>query len=162
MDITTFDTLTRFVTTATATTRRSTLSGLVAGAAAAAAGSSLFHADEAVAGKKNKHKNKKRKKNKGNKQNEQTPPPPSPENVCKEKNWCVDRSQTCGPAGGYGRCLVESTGGNLCAEILFQARDCNECAAPNCTNCRCVLAAGGGDRCNNGATGYDFICARAI
>ena len=159
MDITTFDTLTRFVTTASASTRRSALSGLVAGAAAVAIGGSLFHADETAARKK--HKNKKRKKNKGNKQNEQTPPPP-PENVCKEKNWCVDRSQTCGPAGGHGKCLVDSTGGNFCAEILFQTATCADCAAPNCTNCRCALAAGGGDRCNNGSTGYDFICVRAI
>lgn len=82
--------------------------------------------------------------------------------VCAGKNWCIDRSQTCGPAGGFGRCLVEAGGGNTCAEILFQAQTCADCAQPACQNCQCVLAAGGGDRCNNGPTGFDFICVRAV
>lgn len=83
--------------------------------------------------------------------------------VCAGKNWCVDRSQTCGPAGGYGKCFVEAGGGNTCAEILFQAKTCAGCAPAVCNNCQCVLAAGGGDRCNNGATtGFDFICVRAV
>ena len=151
MDTTTFDTLTHFVT---ASTRRSALRGLAAGAAATVASGTLSQANEAAARKKNRHKRRKKPK-------AATSPPP-PENVCKARNWCVDRSQTCGPSGGYGKCLVEATGGNLCAEILFQANSCADCAAPNCANCRCALAAGGGDRCNNGATGYDFICARAM
>jgi hypothetical protein len=151
MDTSTFDTLTRFVTSAAAT-RRFALRGLAAGAATVAGGT-LLHADEAAARKKNSKRKKKSKP--------ETAPPP-PENVCKAKNWCVDRTQTCGPSGGYGKCLVEATGGNLCAEILFQVRTCDECEAPNCTNCQCVLAAGGGDRCNNGANGYDFICVRAV
>ena len=152
MDTTTFATLTRLVTAAS--TRRSTLRGLVAGTAITG-GMTLLPDETSARDKKNK---KRKKRNKP--RNETTPPPP--ENVCKEKNWCVDRSQTCGPSGGDGKCLVESTGGNLCAEILFQTNSCADCAAPNCTNCRCVLAAGGGDRCNNGATGYDYICVRAV
>lgn len=83
--------------------------------------------------------------------------------VCAGKNWCVDRSQTCGPASGYGKCLVQAGGGNTCAEILFQAKTCAACEEPLCSNCQCVLAAGGGDRCNNGATStFDFICVRAV
>ena len=81
---------------------------------------------------------------------------------CDGRNWCTDRTQTCGPTEGFGKCLVQESGGNVCAEILFQAQDCAECAEPNCTDCVCILAAGGGDRCNNGATGYDFICARKV
>jgi hypothetical protein len=150
MDTATFDTLTRFVTTAA--TRRAALHGLAAGAATVTAGS-LLHADEAAARGKKKHK-----KRKNSSHSEETPL----ENECKAKNWCVDRTQTCGPTTGYGKCLVDATGGNLCAEILFQAPTCADCAAPNCTNCRCVLAAGGGDRCNNGSNGYDFICVRAV
>jgi hypothetical protein len=162
MDTTTFDTFTRFVTTATAKTRRSALGGLVA-LGAAAAGGDLFHADN-VAARKKKKKNRKRKKKKGKNTAEEktTPPSPAPENVCKGKNWCVDRAQTCGPAGGYGKCLVEATGDNICAEILFQTNSCADCAPPACNNCRCALAAGGGDRCNNGANGYDFICVREV
>jgi hypothetical protein len=82
--------------------------------------------------------------------------------VCAGKNWCVDRSQTCGPTGGYGKCFVEAGGRNTCAEVMFQAKTCADCAAPACKNCQCALAAGGGDRCNNGATGYDFICVRPV
>lgn len=152
MDTTTFDSLTRFVTAAA--TRRSALRGLVAGTAATVAAGSLSQADEATARKK---RNKKKKKHKT--QSETSPPP---ENVCKAKNWCVDRSQTCGDPNGHGRCLVEATGGNICAEILFQVNSCADCAPPHCTNCQCVLAAGGGDRCNNGSQGYDFICVRAV
>ncbi len=151
MDTSTFDTLTRFVTSAAAT-RRFALRGLAAGAATTMAGGTLLQADEAAARKKGKKRKKKKSKT-------ETAPP---ENVCKAKNWCIDRSQTCGPSGGYGKCMVEATGGNLCAEILFQAQTCADCAAPNCANCQCALAAGGGDRCNNGATGYDFICVRAV
>lgn len=144
MDSTTFDSLTRFLSTAA--TRRSALRGLTA-AAAALTGSAVLRADEAAA----RRKRKKRK--------DDAPPP---ENECAEKNWCVDRSQTCGPTNGDGKCLVEATGGNICAEILFQAPTCADCAAPDCLDCQCVLAAGGGDRCNNGSQGYDFICVRAV
>jgi hypothetical protein len=91
-----------------------------------------------------------------------TATPPPPPNPCAGTNWCVDRSQTCGPSGGYGKCLVEAGGGNICAEILFQVPSCADCAAPNCANCQCVLAAGGGDRCNNGANGYDYIYVQAV
>lgn len=114
-------------------------------------GVGLMRADAAAARRmRNQSKKKKHRNN------------PPQANVCAEKNWCVDRMQTCGQPGGYGKCLVEATGGNICAEILFQANTCAECEAPACTNCRCVLAAGGGDRCNNGATGFDFICVRAV
>ena len=136
-------------------TRREALRGLVAGAAAVTAGGALL-ADEASAASKSKRRN--RKKKRPTNENEPTPPV----NVCAGKNWCIDRTQTCGPAGGYGRCLVDPTGGNICAEILFQVQSCTECEAPNCINCRCVLGAGGGDKCNNGATGYDYICVREV
>jgi hypothetical protein len=135
-------------------TRREALRGLVAGAAAVTAGGA-FLADEATAASKSKRKNKRKKKK------QETAPTP-PVNVCAGKNWCIDRTQTCGPAGGYGKCLVDATGGNICAEILFQVPSCTECEAPNCINCRCVPAAGGGDRCNNGANGYEFICVREV
>jgi hypothetical protein len=138
-------------------TRRETLRGLMAGAAAIAAGGVLL-ADETSAANKSKRKNKRKKKNRPT---PETAPPP-PVNVCAGKNWCLDRTQTCGPADGYGRCLVDPTGGNICAEILFQVQSCTECEAPNCVNCRCVLGAGGGDKCNNGATGYDYICVREV
>jgi hypothetical protein len=81
-------------------------------------------------------------------------------NTCHGKNWCIDRTQTCGPATGHKKCLVKAYGGNVCAEILFQAESCDDCDPPNCSDCLCALAAGGGDRCNNGVTGYDFICVR--
>ena len=81
---------------------------------------------------------------------------------CAKRNWCENRSHTCGPTGGYGKCLVRRYGGNVCAELLFQAQSCADCQAPNCTNCICILAAGGGDKCNNGANGYDYICVREV
>jgi hypothetical protein len=81
---------------------------------------------------------------------------------CDGKNWCIDRTQTCGPTGGHGHCFVEAFGDNVCGEVLYQTPDCADCAPDQCVNCRCVLAAGGGDRCNNGANGYDFICVRPL
>ncbi len=40
---------------------------------------------------------------------------------CAKKNWCENRTHTCGPAGGFGKCFVKRFGGkNICAEILFQ------------------------------------------
>lgn len=126
-------------------TRRDALKWLLAGTAAMTADGVLTGEDVDARNKRRKKKNRKREKN-----------------VCKGRNWCVDRSQTCGPEGGYGKCLVDASGENLCAEILFQVPSCTECEAPNCVNCRCALAAGGGDRCNNGATGYDYICVRQV
>jgi hypothetical protein len=82
--------------------------------------------------------------------------------ICADKNWCIDRTQTCGPSTGFGKCLISRVGKNVCAEILFQVASCTACDPPNCTNCVCALAAGGGDRCNNGANGFDFICVRRV
>lgn len=154
MDTTTAHLPTRSITAAT---RRFALRGVIAGVVAAAGGA-RFQAGDTAARRKGKGKSKKKKMKKS------TYPAPEPPTVneCAEKNWCVDRSQTCGSSGGYGKCLVEATGGNLCAEILFQAATCAECAAPACQGCRCALAAGGGDRCNNGTTGFDFICVRSV
>ena len=156
MDTIKFDAVTRIF--GGGMTRRDALRGLVAGATAVTAGGA-FLASEAAAASKSKRKN--RKKNKKEKASSDTAPTP-PANVCAGKNWCIDRTQTCGPEGGYGKCLVDASGGNICAEILFQVASCTECEAPNCTNCRCALAAGGGDKCNNGANGYDFICVREV
>ena len=161
MDTAIFDTVSR--TVGTTLPRRAALRGLFAGAVATATGNTVFQADDASA--KRRKRKKKAKKEHTTPAPVAPPPPPVAEperNPCEEKNWCVDRSQTCGATGGHGKCLVESGGGNICAEILFQVPSCAECEAPSCTNCRCVLAAGGGDRCNNGANGYDFICVRAV
>lgn len=172
MDSTSFDTVTRLFSEGMP--RREALRGLVAGAAALFASGALLSAEDAAArkkrrkakkskGAKNKNTNKDKKKKTQPTTVPETEPQPQPEpNPCDGKNWCLDRSQTCGPEGGYGKCLVEAGGGNICAEILFQVASCTECESPNCTNCRCVLAAGGGDRCNNGSTGYDFICVRTV
>ena len=162
MDTTRFDAATRLF--GSGMTRRQALRGLVAGAAALTAGSALLPVEDAEAGKKQRKKKKKTKKTNPapTPTSDPAPAPMPPPNVCDGKNWCVDRSQTCGPAGGYGKCLVEASGDNICAELLFQAASCTECAPANCTNCRCVLAAGGGDRCNNGPTGQDFVCVRAV
>ncbi len=172
MDSTRFDTVTRLF--GKGMPRREALRSLVAGAAGLFASGALLSAEDAAARKKRrKAKKSKKAKNKNKKKKTQPTtvpeiepqpdPEPQPEpNPCDGKNWCLDRSQTCGPEGGYGKCLVEAGGGNICAEILFQVASCTECESPNCTNCRCVLAAGGGDRCNNGSTGYDFICVRTV
>ena len=162
MDTTKFDAVARHV--ASGTTRRQALRGLMAGVAAVTAGSSLLAVEDAAARKKQRKNKKKKKKlvtapTPASDPASQPVPPPNP---CEGKNWCVDRSQTCGPAGGYGKCLVEAGGDNICGELLFQAATCADCAPANCTNCRCVLAAGGGDRCNNGPTGQDFVCVRPV
>ena len=81
---------------------------------------------------------------------------------CAGKNWCEDRTHTCGPASANGKCLVRRFGSNMCAEILFQAQSCEECKEPNCTNCKCILGAGGGDKCNNGVNGFDYVCVRIV
>jgi hypothetical protein len=82
--------------------------------------------------------------------------------LCAHKNWCENRTQTCGPPGSHGKCFVKRFGGNFCAEILFQTQTCSDCNPPNCTGCRCILGAGGGDKCNNGVNGFDYICVRPI
>jgi hypothetical protein len=157
MDTTRFDAVARIL--GSGMTRREALRGLAAGAAAVTAGGAFLVVDETAAGKSKRRKSK--NKNKKKQPTAQSDPAPAV-NVCAGKNWCVDRTQTCGPADGYGKCLVDARGGNICAELLFQVQSCTECEAPNCTNCRCALAAGGGDKCNNGANGYDFICVREV
>ena len=81
--------------------------------------------------------------------------------ICANKNWCERRSDTCGPVGGYGKCLLTPFGRNVCAEILFQAQNCSDCAAPSCTDCVCVVATAA-DKCNNGASGFPYICVRRV
>jgi hypothetical protein len=156
MDTTKFDAVARLF--ARGMTRRDALCGLVAGTAAVTADGALL-ADETAAASKSRRKNK--RKNKKKQPKPDTAPTP-PINICAGKNWCIDRTQTCAPASGYGKCLVDAGGGNICAELHFQVQSCTECEAPNCTNCRCVPAAGGSDRCNNGANGYEFICVREV
>jgi hypothetical protein len=82
--------------------------------------------------------------------------------ICTDKNWCERRTDTCGPVNGHGKCLLTQFGKNVCAEILFQAANCSDCAAPSCTDCVCALATGGGDKCNNGVNGYPYICVRRV
>jgi hypothetical protein len=135
MDTFKFDSLARLL--GSGMTRREALRGLVAGAAAVATSSALLTSEEAAAGKRKRRKR------------------------CSGKNWCLDRTQTCGPVGGYGKCLVDVSGNHMCAELLFQATSCTECGPANCTNCRCVKAVGA-DKCNNGPNGYDFICVRKV
>ena len=118
-------------------TRRDALRGLLAGAAAVAASGTLLASDETAARKRRRR------------------------NRCAGRNWCLDRTHTCGPAGGYGKCLVTVSGNHICAEILFQAASCTECGPANCTDCRCVPAVGA-DKCNNGPNGYDYICVRKV
>src|SRR5687768_8411216 len=105
-------------------TRRDALRGLVAGAAAVTAGGALAHVEDASS----------RRRRRGNR-----------DNVRARKNCCVDRTHTCGPAGGYGKCLVGVAGKHICAEILFQVTSCDECGPENCTDCNCVPAEGGTD-----------------
>ena len=140
MDTTKFDAVTRLF--GSGMTRRDALRGPVAGAAAVAGGT-LLTSEETAASKRRKRRRRNR-------------------NRCAGKNWCVDRTHTCGPAGSYGKCLVGVSGNHICAEILFQVASCDECGPANCTDCNCVPAEGGTDKCNNGATGYDFICVRKV
>jgi hypothetical protein len=78
MDTTTFDTLTRAITTSS--TRRSALRGLFASAAAAAVGTGLLlQADDASA------KRRKRRKGKGKNKNKKR----QPGQRCKSDNQCV-------------------------------------------------------------------------
>jgi hypothetical protein len=136
MDTTKFDTVVRLF--GSGMTRREALRSLVAGATAVAAGGTLLTSQETEARKRRRR------------------------NRCAGKNWCVDRTDTCGPSDGYGKCLETVAGKHICAEILFQVRSCDECEPPNCTDCKCVPAVGGADKCNNGANGYDFICVRKV
>jgi hypothetical protein len=84
------------------------------------------------------------------------------EETAARKNWCDERTHTCGPAGGYGKCLVATSGNHICAELHFQASSCDECGPANCTDCSCVPAVGGAEKCNNGANGYDYVCVRNV
>ena len=136
MDTTKFDTVARLF--GSGMTRRDALRGLVAGAAAVAAGGTLLASEETAARKKKRR------------------------NRCAGRNWCVDRTHTCGPAGGYGKCLETVSGNHICAELLFQVASCDECGPANSTDCKCVPAEGGADKCNNGANGYDFVCVRKV
>jgi hypothetical protein len=159
VDSTTFDAITRAV--GASAPRRTALRGLLAGAAASVAGDMLQTNDASA--KRRKRKNKKKAKKSPTAPIPEPQPDPLPEpNPCEGKNWCLDRSLTCGPASGTGKCLVEAGGANICGEIVFQAATCAKCASTSCPDCRCVLAAGGGDRCNNGADGEDFVCVRAV
>jgi hypothetical protein len=82
---------------------------------------------------------------------------------CAKRNWCENRTHTCGPPGKHGKCLVKKFGGkNICAKIVGPAETCDDCAEPNCSNCICLHAAGGGDKCNNGVNGFDFMCVRKV
>lgn len=101
MDTFTFDSVARLL--GSGMTRRKALRGLVAGAAAVTTSGTLLTSEEAAAGKRKRRKR------------------------CSGKNWCLDRTQTCGPAGGYGKCLVDVSGNHICAELLFQATSCSEC-----------------------------------
>ena len=140
MDTTRFDAVARIF--ARSMTRREALRGLAAGAAAITVGGALLQVEDASARRRRRRKDR--------------------DNVCAGKTWCVDRTQTCGPTGGYGKCLVTASGNHICAEILFQVRTCDECGPANCTDCKCVPAVGGADKCNNGANGYDYICVRKV
>src|SRR3954469_4776737 len=119
MDSTRIDAVARIF--ARGMTRREALRGLVAGAVAITAGGTLVHVEDASARRRRRKKNN---------------------NVCAGKNWCSNRTETCGQAGGYGKCLVDNSGNHICAELLFQASSCDECGPANCTNCRCVPAVG--------------------
>jgi hypothetical protein len=81
--------------------------------------------------------------------------------ICADKNWCENRTHTCGPVSGHGKCLLTPFGKNVCAEILFQVPNCSGCAEPNCTDCVCVVATAA-DKCNNGVNGYPYICVRRV
>jgi hypothetical protein len=136
MDTTKFDTVARLF--GSGMTRRDALRRLAAGMTAVAAGGTVLASEDTNARKRRRR------------------------NRCADRNWCVNRTHTCGPAGGYGKCLVTASGNHICAEILFQVRSCDECGPANCTDCKCVPAVGGADKCNNGANGYDYICVRKI
>jgi hypothetical protein len=82
--------------------------------------------------------------------------------ICADMNWCERRSDTCGPVGGHAKCVLTQFGNNVCSELLFQTQNCSDCAEPHCINCVCVVATGGGDKCNNGVNGYPYICARRV
>ncbi|MBA2597827.1 MAG: hypothetical protein H0V00_14475 [Chloroflexia bacterium] len=70
---------------------------------------------------------------------------------CAGKNWCMDRTHTCGPAGQDYRCWVTTFGGNVCG---LSTATSNVCFG-RYENEVCVLAAGGGDHCAS-PSGQDF------
>ena len=84
-----------------------------------------------------------------------------PSGICAKKNWCERRTDTCGPVGGFGKCFVTRFAGTVCAEILFQVSKCSDCNEPNCTDCLCIGATGA-DKCNNGASGFPYVCVRRV
>jgi hypothetical protein len=86
---------------------------------------------------------------------------PGETRICANKNWCERRSDTCGPVGGFGKCLLTPFGKNVCAEILFQASNCSDCDPSSCTDCVCVVATAA-DKCNNGVNGFPYICVRRV
>jgi hypothetical protein len=126
MDTSKFDSVARLF--GSGLTRRDATRGLVA-SVAAVAGGTLLASDETAARKSGRR------------------------NCCAGRNWCLDRTHTCGPAGGYFKCLVDVSGNHICAELLYQAAFCTEC--------RCVPAVGA-DKCNNGPNGHDFVCVRKV
>ena len=119
-------------------TRSGALRGLMAGATAAVVCGTLLAPEETEARKRRRR------------------------NRCAGRNWCVNRTNTCGPAGGYDKCPVTTSGNHTCVEIFFQVSSGDECGPANCTDCQCVPAVGGSDKCTNGTTGYDYICVRKI
>ena len=137
-----FDNLTRAIAE-DGVSRRTTVKVAAAGAVGALLGSRFATDDAEAAGGRRRCRRRKK-------------------NVCAKKNWCERRTDTCGPADGFGKCFVKRFGGNFCAEILFQAQSCTDCEEPNCTDCKCILGAGGGDKCNNGVNGYDYVCVRKV
>lgn len=115
MDTTTVSTLPRFASTAATSTRRSTFRGLIAGSAVTVAGG-LLHGDTAAG----REKSKKRKKQ------QQDQARHLPEMAARRRPGAWTGPRRAAVQGGYGRCLLESTDGNLCAELLFRAK-----GAPN-------------------------------
>jgi hypothetical protein len=83
---------------------------------------------------------------------------PGAASLCAGKNWCERRSDTCGPVGGTGKCLLTQFGRNICGQITSQVPNCSDCTAPGV----CALATGGGDKCNNGVNGYPYICVTRV
>ena len=122
-------------------TRREALRGLVAGAAAITAGGTLVHVEDASAGDAGASNN---------------------DNVCDGKNWCRDRTGTCGQAGG----IRQVPGGQFGSAHLRRAPLPGQVLRGVWTSQlhQLPLCAGGsgGDRCNNGPDGYEFVCVRKV
>ncbi len=153
MDTTKFDAVARIF--GSGMTRREAVRGLVTGAATVAVSGALL-AYRGRCGKQVQAQD--RKKNKKQMGRLETAPR-RPVNVCAGKNWCIDRSQTCGPAGGYGKCLVDASGGNICAEILFQVQVLYRVAGTQLHEL--PLRTGGGRRrsLQQRSSGYDLFAS---